>query len=62
MRAASRTKVFSRVANNSRVDRTSPVSKVVSKADFKIKGPANAGPFLMRGFTIRPIRRLPLPH
>ena len=60
MRAASRTKVFSRVANNSRVDRTSPVSKVVSKADFKIKGPTNAGPFLMGGSTI--LRRLPLPH
>ena len=26
--------------------KTNPVSKVVSNASFKIKGPANTGPFL----------------
>ena len=75
MKAASRTKVVSGVANNSGVDRTSPVKggpkarrankpgqQVVSNANFKIKGPENAGPFLMGGSTIQPLRRLPLPH
>ena len=30
---------------SSRAGRTNPVSKVVSNANFKIKGPANTGPF-----------------
>ena len=34
---------------SSRAGRTNPVSRVVSNADLKIKGPANAGPFLGRG-------------
>jgi len=46
----------------SRAGRTSPVSKVVSNANFKIKGPANARPFLMGGTAIQPLRRLPLAH
>ena len=75
MKAASRTKVVSGVANNSGVDRTSPVRGAKSKAGeqarsarwsatltLKLKGPENAGPFLMGGSTIQPLRRLPLPH
>ena len=38
----------SKVAS-SRAGRTSLVSKVVSNANSKIKGPANTGPFLMCG-------------
>jgi hypothetical protein len=31
-------------------------------ANFKIKGPTNARPFLVGGSTIQLLRRLPLPH
>ena len=44
---------------NSRADRTSPASRAVSNVNFRTKGPANAGPFLVGFASI--VRRLPLP-
>ena len=46
---------------SSRAGRTSPVSKVVSNADLKIKGPAIAGPLPYVGKFISTFRQLPLP-